>query len=166
MQKTEPPKTPSGWDALPPYEARRVQFRELLTVDQWTLKMYGVAVGDAVISAALAESAATVARSAVPMPPITATRYGAGFVMAHESVSTAYVLVCWWDERNEVHQRIFSGPAGAHYQLQPHDSRVIGCVWELAVTDFERRAWIQHVMKNPARPDFGAYFAQQMNDHV
>jgi hypothetical protein len=151
---------------LPPYEPRHVRFRKRLTVAGWTLKLYGVSVREEAISDDLAASAVDVAATVLPQPPLTGGRYGVGFVIAHESVSTSYVLVCWWDERNEVHQRIFSAPASHPSELAPHDSSAIGCVWELSVTDFERRAWIEHVLEPGGTPDVTTYLRQELNTDV
>jgi hypothetical protein len=79
--------------------------------------------------------------------------YGVGFVVVHAAPARSYVLVCWWSDENEIHQRMFSAPAGRPESLAPHDGAAIGCVWELAVTDFERRAWLAHVLARPAGPD-------------
>ena len=35
----------------------------------------------------------------------------------------------------------------------------MGCVWELGVVEFERRAWIETVIGNPDGPDIDAYMA-------
>lgn len=154
------------WSELPPYEPRRIRFRELLRLNGWRLKLYGVSVGKESISEALAASATQVATTVLPTPPATGVRCGAGFVIAHESTSTSYVLVCWWDERNEVHQRILSAPADELSQMKAHDSLAIGCVWELSVTDFERRVWIEHILKPAWIPNLDAYFDQRLNEDV
>ena len=39
------------------------------------------------------------------------------------------------------------------------ENQPAGCVWELAVVDFERRAWIEDVLANPDGPDLERYLA-------
>lgn len=154
------------WDELPHYEPRHIRFRELVALDGWTLKLYGVSVGKESISEGLRDAAARVAATILPTAPVASRRYGVGFIIAHESVTTSYVLVCWWDERNEIHQRVFSAPADQPSQMRAHESFAIGCVWELSVTDFERRAWIEEVLRPGGTPTMEAYLSRQLNDDV
>jgi hypothetical protein len=65
-----------------------------------------------------------------------------------------------------VPKRMFSAPAGRPDDLAPHDSAAIGCVWELAVTDFERRAWLAHVLAPADGPDLAGHLAQELTDDV
>jgi hypothetical protein len=50
--------------------------------------------------------------------------------------------------------------------LKPVQDPAAGCVWELSVIDFERRAWISDVLANPSGPDLARYMARQYNDDV
>jgi hypothetical protein len=126
------------------YRNRRVGYVGLEPVEGWRLKLYGVAASAETIPAALGTAALNVAATALPAAP---SRDAVGFVVAHESGSTSYVLVHWWAEKNEIHQRLFSCPTDRPSELRPHPSPAIGCVWELSVVDFERRAWLEHMLK-------------------
>jgi hypothetical protein len=48
-------------------------------------------------------------------------------------------------------------------ELSEHRTRAIGCVWELEVTDHERRAWLRHVLQ---RGDLEAYVADTFEGDV
>ena len=39
------------------------------------------------------------------------------------------------------------------------ENQPTGCVWELAIVDFERRAWIEDVLANSPGPDLERYLA-------
>jgi hypothetical protein len=52
---------------------------------------------------------------------------------------------------------MLSAPLRQPADLTVHPGPAIGCVWELAVTDFERRAWLDHVLANPHGPSLDAY---------
>jgi hypothetical protein len=83
-----------------------------------------------------------------------ASEDGPGFTIAHDAADHCFVLIHWWANENEVHQRILTSPLDEPAALRPLDTPAIGCVWELEVTDFERRAWLEHVLK---RDDLAAY---------
>ena len=43
--------------------------------------------------------------------------------------------------------------------LEPVEWTPAGCVYELAIVEFERRAWIEDVIGNPDGPDLDRYIA-------
>jgi hypothetical protein len=147
-----------------PYPARRVEFLRRVGLDEWVLKLYAVSAPGCAVGARLEEQALHTAGQA--LPPAAPPRYGVGFVIVHATPGRSYVLVCWWSDENEIHQRMFSASAERPDHLAPHDSPAIGCVWELAVTDFERRAWLAHVLARPAGPDLAGYLAEELTDVV
>lgn len=149
-----------------PYQPRRIELRSRIVLNDWTLKVYAITAPGCDVDAALLEHALRVAESALPSPAVAPGRPGLGFVVVHATLGRTYVLACWWAEENEVHQRIFSAPAGHPDELAPHAGPAIGCVWELAVTDFERRAWLTHVLARPGGADHAAYLTQELSDDV
>ena len=80
--------------------------------------------------------------------------YGASFAIAHDA-AYPIALVYWWQGVNELHQRSFIGETIAG--LEPVVWTPAGCVYELAVVEFERRAWIEDVIGNPGGPDLERY---------
>ncbi|WP_433519268.1 hypothetical protein ACQP2T_29330 [Nonomuraea sp. CA-143628] len=149
-----------------PYQPRSVRFLRRAELGDWVVKLYTIAPHGRPARAEVAEAALRTARTVFPAPAVAPDRYGVGFVIAHDAPRLCYALACWWAEKNEVHQRILSAPADRPGHLAPHPSPAAGCVWELSVTDFERRAWMTHVLANPGGPDLDAYLAQEYNDDV
>ncbi|MEU4563636.1 hypothetical protein AB0F72_35105 [Actinoplanes sp. NPDC023936] len=143
-----------------------MNFLRSAALGDWVVKLYGLAPRGRAVRATVAEAALAAAQRVLPTPAISSDRYGVGFVIAHDAPRLCYVLTCWWAEENEVHQRMLSAPADRPEQLAPHPSDAVGCVWELSVTDFERRAWITHVLANPNGPDIDGYLAQEYCDDV
>lgn len=89
-------------------------------------------------------------------------RYGVGFVILHDAEDYAFALFDWWAGEDELHQRVYSSLPTRLGAMRPHPTSSIGCVWELAVTDFERRSWLEHVLSRPDGPDIEAY----LGDHL
>jgi hypothetical protein len=80
--------------------------------------------------------------------------------------SDCYALIHWWASANEVHQRLLSAPVNDPGALSAHPTPAIGCVWELAATDFERRAWLEHVLARDGGPDVDGYLAARFEGEV
>ncbi|MFC4016965.1 hypothetical protein ACFOW4_03270 [Micromonospora sp. GCM10011542] len=88
----------------------------------------------------------------------------AGWVVLHRGADTgAYLLAYTWVWDNVV--RVRSAAAGQPALDCPDDDPThfveldrpwAGCVWELAVLEHERAAWVEHVLA-PERPDLSGY---------
>jgi hypothetical protein len=119
------------------YAPRRVAFlgREGL------LKHYGIALDGGAPRRELVDATAWAAASEIPDDAY-------GFTIAHDAATAALGLVYWWANENELHARLFAAPLDAPGRLEPYAGAGISCVWELEVIDFERRAWLEDVLKN------------------
>jgi hypothetical protein len=73
-------------------------------------------------------------------------------------------LVYWWQGVNELHQRSFIG--ASIEGLEPVEWTPAGCVYELAIVEFERRAWIDDVIGNPEGPDLDRYLGRRFGGIV
>jgi hypothetical protein len=97
------------------------------------------------------------------MPP-------AGWLVLHEGPVPMYLCVYDWVWGNALEVR--SAAAAEPFFGCPDDDpahfivngRILaGCVWELAMLEHERSAWVRHVLA-PGEPDLKAYLADFMPD--
>ena len=130
------------------YRSRPIRFLRL----EGQTKVYGIAAHAELPRPELVEAAVG-----------TLDREGPGFLIVHDAADHCFALIHWWANGNEVHQRILTAPLDDPTALGPLETPAIGCVWELEVTDFERRAWIEHVLK---RDDIDAYLAASFDGRV
>jgi hypothetical protein len=119
------------------YQPRHVSFLGR----EGRLKHYGIAAnGDA----PRPELAAATRRAAADAVPDGAY----GFTIAHDAASAGLAIVYWWANENEVHSRYFVSPLDDPGALERAEGTGMACVWELEVIDFERRAWLEDVLKD------------------
>ena len=152
------------------YQPRTIRFLKLHETADWRLKVYGITVDGGPLRPELVTVAEALAPSVLPSPavhsgtddPHDIDRYGVGFVILHDAADYAFALFDWWAGENELHQRIHSALPTRLGAMRPHPTPAIGCVWELAVTDFERRAWLEHVLSRPEGPDIEGYLGDRL----
>jgi hypothetical protein len=144
-----------------PYRPRPIRALGLERAGPWRVKLYGIAAKAEQPRAALLE--ATRAALATELPD---EGYGVAFAIAHDGGDGCYVLLDWFANENEIHQRLLWAPLDRPGELTAYTGDGIGCVWELAVTDHERRAWLRHVLANPDGPDLEAYLADRWEGDV
>lgn len=148
------------------YQPRHVRFLHYTSVGEWQLKVYGIALWGKSVRGDLVDAVPALAQLALPSPTSSQSHEEVGFVVIHDAADYAYVLVHWWEGGNEIHQRLYSAPANGTSEMRPHEGAAIGCVWELSVVDFERRCWIDNILKPSTGPDKDAYLRSQFNADV
>jgi hypothetical protein len=119
------------------YEPRSISFLGR----EGRVKHYGIGTHDRVPRLALSEATREVADRVIPEDSV-------GFTIAHDATSAGLGLVYWWANDNEIHSRLFASPFDEPGRLEPIDGTAMACVWELEVIDFERKAWLEHVLKS------------------
>jgi hypothetical protein len=154
-----------------PHRARPIRFLGLREIAGWRLKVYGITAAGEFPPAGLAEAALRLAPEVLPGPAVLRDgpepdRYGIGFVVIHHAGDFAFVLYDWWAGENEIHQRLYSAPLDDPAALAPHPSPAVFCVWEGAVVDHERRAWLRHVLARPDGPDVAGYLGDRLETEV
>lgn len=143
-----------------PYEPRHVRFIRREDAAGWRIKLYGIALNGKEPDPRFVEATRDLAASVLPQPPAADDRYGVGFATAHDATSLYIALVYWWQSENELHQRIYVSPKDGPIAFVPVENQPAGCVWELEIVDFERRAWIEDVLASPDGPDLDRYLGR------
>ena len=153
-----------------PYKTRPVRFLHVAEHAGWRIKVYGIRYSSdpAIIQVdePIVELAQQAMLAQLPQPAVTDSRYGVGFMIIHQGQDRNWLLLDWWYDQEILKQLLFSSPVHAPDQVTPAESDLLACTWELAVHSFERQAWIDHVLNNPAEPDLEAYLNQHLNEDV
>jgi hypothetical protein len=137
------------------YQTRSIRFIRREDLGDWRLKVYGIGTHAPDARPEFVEAALGAARTVLPEGG------GAGFVIAHDAKTAGLALIYWWTNENEIHGRFFASPLDDPAALVPNDGTGLACVWEMEVLDFERRAWLEDVLKNN---DLDAYLAKRAPD--
>jgi hypothetical protein len=145
----------TAWHAARVYRTRPIRFLRL----EGAVKVYGIAADAELPRPELVDAA-------VAALPNVLAGDGPGFLIVHDAADHCFALVNWWANENEVHQRILTAPLDDPTVLRPLETPAIGCVWELEVVDFERRAWLAHVLARAAGPDLAGYLAARFDGRV
>ena len=149
-----------------PYEPRPVRFIRLDQRGDWRLKVYGISTPGRTPRPELVIAAMDLARDVLPDPAVSDERYGVGILVVHDSASYCFALYYWWQSANELHQRVYAAPLDEPRALAKLTDPGAGCVWELSIVDFERRAWLEDVLTNPNGPDIDRYLTRQLSTEV
>ena len=139
------------------YHQRRGAFLAEERLGDWRLKLYGLARPEIAVRPELVAITRDVA--AEVLPPVGAA-HGAAFAIAHDA-RFPIALVYWWQDENELHSAIRAGETLD--AMGPVAPSAHGCVWEMGIIEFERRAWIADVIGNPGGPDLDRYMTRHFD---
>ena len=145
-------------DLTATYAPRLAEFVSDESFGAWRCKLYGLADPAKGVRAELLDVTRDLASRSLPE-----SGYGASFAIAHDA-AYPIALVYWWQGVNELHQRSFIGETIDG--LEPVEWTPAGCVYELAIVEFERRAWIDDVIGNPDGPDLDRYLGRRFGGLV
>ena len=150
-----------------PYRPRSLRFIRRQDLGDWRMKVYAIAADiEAGARPELVEATVDLARRVLPEPARGEETTGIGFVIAHDAAAASIGIVYWWQSVTELHQRSFIGPLDSPGRMQPIVHPGAGCVYELGIVDFERRAWLADVLADPAGPDLDLYLGRRHNDDI
>ena len=149
-----------GFQRSETYSPRPIRLIELLEHDGWRFKLYAITYRAEAFDRASFDSAMLIALKELPSPAITAQRPGVGFMICHRGRGWDYLVVCWWDNQNELPMHIYVRPRDASVPWRrARDSESI-CVWDLQVINFERDAYVREVLA--AEQSVDCYLARSL----
>lgn len=150
-----------------PYAKRPLRYLGIWRYDDWTLKVYSASQDGPLARQKLVEAIKQRAVEVLPLPGVTETRYGVGFLCAHDGRGGCFAFVDWWEDENELHHHLFCGPKDEPERIDPvGPGGLTACVWDLAIMAFERRAWLETVLANPDGPDLEAYLDRHLDAEI
>jgi hypothetical protein len=149
-----------------PHRTRPIHFVRPERIGDWRVKVYTIASHGHTVRPALLDEALRRAPAIFPEPPLGDQRHGVGFVIVHDAVTACIALYYWWQAFNELHQRIYVGPKQEPRAMAQLANQTAGCVWELEVIDFERRAWLTDMLANPDGPDIERYLGRHLDTEI
>ncbi len=148
-----------------PYQPRPIRCLELWQAADWRIKVYGIAYQRTTPRPILVEAAKTVAQKHLAETAQQHHHYGAGFLGVHDGRGANFIFLGYWADENELHHHVYISPTERPEALEyATPSGLIACVWDLRVMCFERQAWLEEVLANPAGPDIEKYLTRQLNE--
>ena len=152
---------------MTPYAPRPIRFLNLWQVDDWRIKLYGIAYARPVPRAELVSAAQQIATRQLRSLPSELRHYHLGFLGVHDGRTANFIFLDFWADENELHHHVFVSPTEHPEQFtNVTPTGLSACVWDLRLQAFERDAWVTHVLQRGAAPDFDGYLAATLNADV
>lgn len=145
------------------YRPRQIMPMGVWTIDQWRLKVHGIAFADrgapppAMVEAVHRLAAARLGDLAPNQ------HHHLGYLMIHLARPANYALLTWWANENTVFQATYTSDLETPTEFREISaSGQVACVWEMRVHAFERESWLKNVLANPHGVDVEAYLTDTL----
>jgi len=150
------------------YHPREVRAHGIWETGEWRWKAYSIRHQErAEAGEEFFEWLRLLAMERASAHPPDSTVYGVGFLIAHSGRYGDYALIQWWGDEDMLYNSVYVAPPGDYENFELMTTAgMTACVWELAVIDFERRVWMDTVLKNPSPSSLSDYLACVFNDLI
>ncbi|MCQ8781750.1 hypothetical protein [Mangrovibrevibacter kandeliae] len=155
-----------GADRLSPYRRRRARPLGLRTVREHQLKLYALEAEGQTVERSVLHAALAVCDDALAAPPpLGLVSHGLGFLILHAGEDATWLLVQRWVDGGILCRWLFRAATPSPSTFEPLSGSELGfCVWEGAIIDWERRAFVETLMTPD--PDPAAYLSRQLAGYV
>ncbi|MGJ4940274.1 hypothetical protein ACQR1W_06830 [Bradyrhizobium sp. HKCCYLS1011] len=150
------------------YRPRMVTFLGTRSCGRWRAKINAITVsGVASDVPDIIEAAWDTSASVLRELPETELDSNIGFLTIHVGEAGVWLLIDRWEDCDILRHHHFRAPLTDPTRFADLSAEHYGpCVWELAVQAFERQAWLDHVLANPAGPDVEAYLSAGLTGSI
>ncbi len=133
------------------YEPRHVVAMDNARSENWELKVYWLTPEPSEPDSERVNVALETALAALD----GAEGYGAGFLIVHRAEMATWVILFWWTDQDILRRKIWQ--IEGEELVNVSDQDFVACVWELSIVDWERKAWINYVLRATKSVGAGGY---------
>lgn len=147
------------------YKPRKIEFYQTVKVNDWQIKVYTFTFRENFQAKEVLENAiAKLPEWLETTKTLDFETYQIGFLMVHEGRDGVWVILSWWTGENMLRSVTYctSEAMPKEFVLTPKTGGMV-CVWELELINFERKMWIEHILKKSEKPDFAGYLNEKLS---
>ncbi len=137
---------------------RVIRFTGVVMLRGTRFKRYDITARGVPVDEASYGRGAVAAEELLPREAVGPERPGVGVMIRHTGAGMEYLVVCWWDNQNELITRVLvRGEGAGGGEWRDGAGSYSFCVWDMEVMWHERNAYVRHVMSPESAPDIEAY---------
>lgn len=147
------------------YQPRKIEMRRVAPVKDWNIKVYTITFQEKFNSKTVLDNAIFKLPKWLEKAKLLGLEtYKIAFLIVHEGRDGVWSLFNWWIGENMLQSVTFytSFDDAEQFEETPKEGGM-ACIWELEVIDFERKMWIEHILKKTEKPDFARYLEQKIS---
>jgi hypothetical protein len=141
------------------YKTRKIQFRELIEISDWKVKIYTISKVGEFNNHVFYQNAINQLPNWLELKnSFNSSNDKIAFLILHSGTEGIFSLINWWVGKNMLNTNIFMTSS-----KEPNEFTIISgdglapCVWELEIINHERVSWTKNILKQISNPNYDKY---------
>lgn len=141
------------------YQPRAIDFKEILTIDDWKIKVYTITKDKNQITTKVFEAVKSELPDWLSLKNSFNHQHDKiGFLILHFGTEGIFSIINWWVGQNMLNTHIFfSDYSNPEFFNKISGDGLAPCIWELEVINFEKKSWTENILKQQPSPKYEKY---------
>ena len=150
------------------YKTRKINFRELVQIDDWQVKVYTISkIGEFDHPVFYKNVLAQLPNWLKQKNSFEASHDKIAFLILHSGTEGLFSLINWWVGKNMLNTNIFMTDPHRPSEFEKISGDGLApCIWELEVINHERISWTNTILKQNIEPQYDAYLNDTISTEV
>lgn len=150
------------------YKARTIEFKELITIDDWHVKVYTITKHVPFNYPVFYNNVRVQLKSWLKQDNhFDSSNDKIAFLILHAGNEGIFSIINWWVGKNMLNTNIYiTAPEKPDDFKKISGNGLAPCIWELEVINHERLSWITNVLKQNTHPDYSNYLADTISCEI
>ncbi|WP_416150753.1 isochorismatase [Salipaludibacillus sp. HK11] len=148
------------------YVPRPIRFIELWEIEGWKIKVYGISTKKEYPDKNNIVLGKKIAVEQLNNIEIQTEIYQLGFIIIHETQEGVFILIDYWTGENMLCNHAFYKDYNSTTISYLTPTGLTACVWELRIINFERNAWVEHILLNDQDVNINNYLKDALNEDI
>ncbi|BDD06494.1 hypothetical protein [Aureibacter tunicatorum] len=147
------------------YQKRKIAFYEILYIDGWSVKVYMISKEDEFKHMRLYEQVKLKIKEWLGFENgFNSKHHHMAFLILHAGDEGVFSIINWWVGENMLNSHVFltKKPELCDFHKISGDGLTF-CVWELAIVNHERQAWLDCFLLQSSEPQYSTYLKDTLN---
>ena len=150
------------------YKPRTIEFKELITIEDWRVKVYTITKGETFENHEFYDSAIAQLPKWLQMENgFNSSHENIGFLIFHVATEGIFSIINWWVGKNMLNTVVFITDPEQPEAFKKISGDGLGpCVWELEIINHERQSWMKNMLKKEPDPDYNKYLSDTISIEI
>ena len=150
------------------YQTRKIQFRELIEINGWKIKIYTISKnGDFNHKIFYQNVLKELPEWLMIDNGFDASNDKVAFLILHSGTEGIFSLINWWVGKNMLNTNIFiTDPEKPNEFEKLSGNGLAPCIWELEIINHERISWLNNILKKEPNSNFKRYLEDVINIEI
>ncbi|MFL1895205.1 hypothetical protein ACJRPK_05850 [Aquimarina sp. 2-A2] len=150
------------------YKTRKINFIELINVNDWKIKIYTISQnGDFRQDAFYQNVIEKLPKWLAIDNGFDSSNDKIGFLILHRGKEGIFSVINWWVGKNMLNTNVYLTESTKPDRFKKISGNgIVACVWELEIINHERTSWLNNILKKEPIPSFEIYLEDVINTEI